>query len=130
LNRRELDVGAPWPILKYWFIQPPNGTAGLPVKWQGWLRLIGVFALEIVATRELQGVARAVAFCIVALGFLARPGKDKGRLPRPATISGQRHGRIVLTALPSRYQCVDYHHPTVLKAYDQGLLATWRRRTH
>lgn len=41
---------------KYWFIQPPNWTTGLPVTWQGWTWLIGAFALEIRVTRELQGV--------------------------------------------------------------------------
>jgi hypothetical protein len=53
----------------YRFIQPPNWTMGLPVTWQGWLWLIGVFALEIVVTRELQGVARMIAFLAVAFGF-------------------------------------------------------------
>jgi hypothetical protein len=54
---------------KYWFVQLPNWTTGLPVTWQGWALLFGVFAVEVIVARALQGPLRLVAFIAVALGF-------------------------------------------------------------
>jgi hypothetical protein len=68
LNRRKLDIGVSWPILKLLVYSTAQST-GLPVTWQCWLWLIELFALEIVVTRELRGVARMIAFLAVALGL-------------------------------------------------------------
>lgn len=67
---------------RYWFIQPPNWTTGLPVTWQGWLWLIGGFALEVVVARELHGVVRVIAFFAVALGFFLLARGRTQVLPR------------------------------------------------
>ena len=62
----------------YWFVQSRIWTRGIPVTWQGWLWVFGVFAAELAVTRELSGVARVVAFCAVLLGFfLIARGRTK-----------------------------------------------------
>lgn len=54
----------------------------MPVSWQGWALLIGVFAAEVLVTRNLHGASRVIAiFAIILLFFVVSRGKTVTQPP-------------------------------------------------
>lgn len=67
---------------KPWFVQFRNYDTAMPVSWQGWALLIGVFAAEVLVTRNLHGAARVIAiFAIILLFFVVSRGKTVTQPP-------------------------------------------------
>src|ERR1700761_341650 len=65
LRLRQAPMSKPKP----WFVQFRNYYTAMPICWQGWALLIGVFAAEVLITRNLHGVVRAIAFFVIILLF-------------------------------------------------------------
>jgi hypothetical protein len=77
---RQVPMSEPKP----WFVQSRNWYTAMPVSRQGWALLIGVFATEVLVTRNLHGVVRAIAFfAIILLFFVVSRGKTTTQPPAP-----------------------------------------------
>jgi hypothetical protein len=50
----------------------------MPVTWQGWALLVGVFVAEVLVTRSLHGALRVILFfAIVMLFFVVSRGRTE-----------------------------------------------------